>query len=267
MPIATLGDVGIHYELHGSRGDAMVLVHGFTGDSSDWRQQVGVFSKTHRVLVMDHRGHGRSQAPVERSAYTIERMTDDLETLLAQLGLARFHLVGHSMGGAIAQEIALRDPGRLHSLTLADTGPGFEVMRSPAVSQLFEAGFRLAEAQGMGALAKLTGAHPPPHKRPTRIEEERERLARMALPAFIGAFHALAQWQGTRSRAHALAAPTLVIHGELDAGVLEGSQWLAATIPGAVLASIPEAGHSPQDERPELFNAALARHLTRHSRV
>ena len=57
--------------------------------------------------------------------------------------------------------------------------------------------------------------------------------------------------------------PTLVIYGELDAGVREGSKWLAEAIPGARLECIPEAGHAPQDERPELFNAALARHLRR----
>jgi len=87
----------------------------------------------------------------------------------------------------------------------------------------------------------------------------------MSIAAFVGSWHALCDWQGTRSRVHALAVPTLVIHGALDAGVLEGSRWLAATIPGAVVESVPEAGHAPQDERPDLFNAALARHLRRHA--
>jgi pimeloyl-ACP methyl ester carboxylesterase len=263
MPIAMLGDIGIHFELHGQRGAPLVLVHGYTGDASDWRHQVAAFAGTHRVLVMEHRGHGRSQAPTEPVAYTIERMTDDLEALIAHLGLERFHLVGHSMGGAIAQELALRSPGRLRSLTLEDTGPAFEILRNPAVARVFEAGFRLAEAQGMGALAKLTGANAPPHKTPQRIEEERERLAKMSLPAFVGAWHALSRWQGTRDRVQALSLPTLVVYGELDAGIRAGSQWLAAAIPGAVLECIPEAGHAPQDERPKLFNATLARHLRR----
>jgi 3-oxoadipate enol-lactonase len=263
MPMATLGDIGIYFEQHGKRGAPLVLVHGYTGDGSDWRHQVAAFATTHRVLVMEHRGHGRSQAPVEPTAYTIERMTDDLEALIAHLALEPFHLVGHSMGGAIAQELALRHPGRLRSLTLEDTGPAFEMLRNPAVARVFEAGFRLAEAQGMAALAKLSGANAPPHKSPQRIEQERERLAKMSVAAFVGAGNALARWQGTRDRVHALSLPTLVIYGALDAGVREGSEWLAATIPGAVLECVPEAGHSPQDERPELFNAALARHLHR----
>jgi pimeloyl-ACP methyl ester carboxylesterase len=119
----------------------------------------------------------------------------------------------------------------------------------------------------MAALAKLSGLQSPPHKRQERVAEERARLARMALPGFAGAWYALAQWPGTRERAHRLAAPTLVIYGELDVAVREGSQWLATAIPGARLESIPEAGHSPQDERPELFNAVLAQHLRQHARV
>jgi pimeloyl-ACP methyl ester carboxylesterase len=267
MPHATLGDVELYFEQHGSAGEPLVLVHGFTGDVSDWRHQVAAFAATHRVLVMDHRGHGRSQAPAERSAYTIERMADDLEALIGRLGLERFHLVGHSMGGAIAQELALRDSTRLRSLTLEGTGPAFDLLREPGVARIFDAGLKLAEAQGMAALAKLSGLQSPPHKRPQRVVEERERLARMTLPAFAGAWHALTQWPGTRERAHALAVPTLVVYGELDAGVREGSQWLAAAIPRARLECIPEAGHSPQDERPELFNAALARHLREHARA
>jgi len=265
MPIANLAEVEIYFELHGSQGEPLVLAHGYTGDLSDWRHQVAAFAATHRVLVMDHRGHGRSQALPERSAYTIDRMTDDLEALIAYLGFERVHLVGHSMGGAIAQELALRRPSWLRSLTLEDTGPAFEIMRKPAVASLFEAGFRLAEEQGMAALARLAGMQPPPHKSPQRIEEERERLAKMSVAAFIGSWHALCQWQGTRSRVHALSVPTLVIHGELDAAVIEGSRWLAATIPGAVLESVPEAGHAPQYERPEFFNAALGRHLRRYA--
>jgi len=161
MPTAMLGEVGIHFELHGSEGEPLVLVHGYTGDFSDWCHQVAAFAATHRVLVMDHRGHGRSQAPRERSAYTIDRMTDDLEALIAHVGFERVHLVGHSMGGAIAQELALRHPERLRSLTLEDTAPAFEIMRTPAVARIFEAGFRLAEEQGMAAVARLAGVHPP----------------------------------------------------------------------------------------------------------
>ena len=85
----------------------------------------------------------------------------------------------------------------------------------------------------------------------------------MSVDGFAGAWTALCAWGGSKSRAPAIRTPTLVVHGALDAMVIPGSTWLAENIPGATLDVIPEAAHSPQYERPDLFNAALRRHFTR----
>jgi pimeloyl-ACP methyl ester carboxylesterase len=98
-----------------------------------------------------------------------------------------------------------------------------------------------------------------------RRAEERERLAGMALVGFLGCWGALTSWEGTKERAHEISAPTLVIYGELDGGLVEASKRLAAAIPGASLVEIPEAAHSPQYERPDLFNAALRQHIEHHA--
>jgi pimeloyl-ACP methyl ester carboxylesterase len=262
VPHARVDGFEMYYERHGERGDPLVLVHGYTGDISDWVRQVEVFAASHRVLVMDHRGHGRSGAPADRGSYTVERMASDVEALAAQLGLDRYHLVGHSLGGMVAQEIALRSERRLLSLTLEDTVHDFAIGRSESVRRVFGARLRLAEEQGMAAVARLPAPPRPPHHPRERFEQERARLARMSLEGYVGGWQALCGWPGSRGRAHAIRTPTLVIHGELDALVVAGSRWLAGAIPGARLEVVPEAGHSPQLERPELFNAALRRHLT-----
>jgi pimeloyl-ACP methyl ester carboxylesterase len=188
-------------------------------------------------------------------------MAVDVEALADRVGFERYHLIGHSMGGMVAQEIALRSGERLLSLTLEDTAHDFAIGRSELVRGLFDARLRLAEEQGMGAVARLPAPPRPPHHPRERFEQERARLARMALDGFAGAWQALCSWPGTEARAHAIRTPTLVIHGELDALLIPGSRWLAEAIPGARLEVVPEAGHSPQLERPELFNAALARHI------
>ncbi len=261
MPHARLDGFEIYYERHGAQGEPLVLVHGYTGDISDWQHQIAGFEATHRVLVMDHRGHGRSGAPRDRASYTVESMAGDVEALAAQVGLDRYHLVGHSLGGMIAQEIALRRGERLLSLTLEDTLHDFAIGRSEPVRRIFDARLRLAEEQGMAAVARLPAPPRPPHHPPERFAQEQARLARMPLDGFVGGWQALCRWPGTQQRAHAIRTPTLVIHGELDAPVIAGSRWLAEAIPGARLEIVPEAGHSPQLERPELFNAALRRHL------
>jgi pimeloyl-ACP methyl ester carboxylesterase len=159
----TVNGLRLYSEIHGDSGQPLVLVHGYCGDISDWRHQVLDFWRTHRVLAMDLRGHGRSEAPIDPSSYTIEQMSRDVEALVDQVGFQRYHLVGHSMGGAIVQEIALRSPQRLLSLTLHDTSFRFAMSGDPAVNEWRKACVALAENEGMAAVAAIT--HPQHHRR------------------------------------------------------------------------------------------------------
>jgi 3-oxoadipate enol-lactonase len=256
--------VRLYYERHGDSGEPLVFVHGYTGDISDWRPQIPEFSPAYRVLVMDLRGHGRSEAPSDQSAYTVAQMARDVEALVAEAGFERYHLVGHSMGGAIAQEIALRSPQRLLSLTLEDTSLKFEGMSDDAMADWRRDRYLLAVNEGMAAAASLP-IPDTPHMPAERLEETAARLSRMSLDAFVGAMIGLLQWEGTAERAPAISAPTLIVYGDLDApGLIAAAGRLAELIPNATVEVIPESGHSPQWERPELFNRALLRHLEAH---
>ena len=267
MCTAKINGLDLYFERHGEQGEPLVLVHGYTGDITDWRYQVPEFARDHRLLIFDHRGHGRSEAPSDRTAYTVEQMADDAEALVAEVGFDRYHLLGHSMGGAVVQEIALRRPERLLSLTLEDTSYQFGLGRNEAVRKWSASRHRLAEEQGMRAVAEMAPvAAPPPHQTEERRQQERERLSAMSVDAFIGAWtHALEGWPGVRERLGEIAVPTLVICGELDAGLTHAAEVLGSTIPGARLEMIPEAGHSPQYERPEIFNRVLRQHITGHA--
>lgn len=249
--------------MHGERGEPLVFVHGYTGDITDWRLQIAEFSPAYRVLVIDLRGHGRSEAPTDRSAYTISQMSLDVEALVDEVGFRKCHLVGHSMGGAIAQEIALRSPHKLLSLTLHDTALSFGVdSGDEATTEWRKRRHALALSEGLAAAAALPMPNPPPHMPAEREQETALRLARMSLDAFVGALMGLLQWEGTAERASAISTPTLIIYGDLDqAGFIEAARRLAELIPKASVEVIPEAAHSPQWERPELFNRALRRHL------
>jgi pimeloyl-ACP methyl ester carboxylesterase len=264
---ATINGIEMYYERHGDDGDPLVLMHGYTGDVSDWRFQIQEFSPAHRVLVFDHRGHGRSQAPTDRGAYSVEQMSMDAEALIAHVGFERYHLVGHSMGGAIAQEIALRSPQQLLSLTLHDTGFHFDSGKNEGLVKWNRARNKIAEEQGMAALAEM----PSPFKTPPfmpegRESETRERMARMSVDGFIGAGNGLNSWRGTKDRLNRITTPTLVIYGNLDAPVLvKSGEMLSKRIAGATCVVVPQTAHCPQEERPELFNAALREHVARHA--
>ena len=271
MPTATVNGVSLYYELHGDSpstslragGEPLVLVHGYTGDITDWRHQLPEFSRTHRVLAMDLRGHGRSEAPKDRSSYTVEQMASDVEALVDQLGFERYHLLGHSMGGGVVQEIALHSPQRLLSLTLHDTSFKFAMMADPAMEEWRRSRMAQAEAGKMAELADLPlPVPPPPHMPRERLEETKVRMSNMSPDGFIGGWQGLVGWQGTKTRAAAISTPTLIIYGDLDApALIQGSVRLAEMIPNSCVEVIPECGHSPQWERPDLFNRALRRHL------
>lgn len=266
MPAARVNGVELYYELHGTSGEPLVFVHGYTGDISDWRFQIPEFSKTHRVLVVDNRGHGRSAAPTDRACYSVLDIADDIEALIEHVRFGQYHLVGHSMGGAVAQEIALRNPHRLLSLTLHDTSHRFSSGGSSAVSAYGLFRVKMAEEQGMKAVAAMPAlTPPPPYMQAERQLEMQQRLGAMSVDAFIGAWCGLQEWRGTTGRLHHIVTPALVVCGELDAEPLvRASQHLAESIQEAVLELIPDAAHSPQYERPEIFNAALLRHLQRN---
>ena len=265
MAEGIVNGIKLYYERHGDSGDPLVLVHGYTGDHTDWELQIKEFSPSYRVLVMDLRGHGRSEAPSDRSTYTIEQMASDVEQLIDQVGFERYHLVGHSMGGAVVQEIALRSPQKLLSLTLHDTTCFWGVERADLETALAEAWkkrLELAHDKGMAAALAVPVDLPKPYMPPERVRLQEERLLHMSVDGFIGAITGLSFWKGTLDRAHNIRASTLIIYGEGDGEtIIDGSQKLAKLIPNATEIVVPEAMHSPNWERPELYNEALRRHL------
>lgn len=268
MPFTTINGVKLNYELHGDSGDPLVLVHGYTGDITDWRHQLPVFAQSHRVLIVDLRGHGQSEAIDDRSQYAIDHFVSDVEALVDEVGFGRFHLLGHSMGGAIVQEFALKSPERLLSLTLHDTSDHFaNAFNNPNVVVWRDFRFKVAEEKGMRAVSEMQSPFPPPPHMPReRLDETKERLARMSVHSFVGAWHGLSGWRGMRERAHEIKTPALVVWGDMDSQfIIDGSKRLAKTIPEASEAVVPEAGHSPQYERPPIFNEALAAFLDRVS--
>ena len=121
MAFITHRGARIYYESHGS-GEPLVLVMGLGGHSRTWALQVPAFSKRYRVVTIDNRGAGRSDAPDE--PYDMPLFADDVRAVLDELELDRVHLLGASMGGLIAQEFCHRYPERVRSLMLACSGVG-----------------------------------------------------------------------------------------------------------------------------------------------
>src|SRR3972149_6587397 len=149
MPKARVNGIQIHYRERGE-GYPVFLIHGYTGNLRNWALQVPVLSREFRMVSMDHRGHGHSDKPTGPEDYSLELMTEDAYGLLEHLGIRECYVVGHSMGGVVAQLLALNHPEPVRALVLVDTAAevpdGFRPqVRAPlldiAREQGMEAGF------------------------------------------------------------------------------------------------------------------------------
>src|SRR3712207_5539058 len=119
MPFARSDDVRIYYDDHGGDGPALLLVPGIPAISSDWFPFAERLAERFRVVVYDNRGSGRSDAPL--GPYTVPQLARDAVAVLDALGIERAHVFGVSLGGMIAQELALGFPGRVERLVLGGT--------------------------------------------------------------------------------------------------------------------------------------------------
>jgi 3-oxoadipate enol-lactonase len=120
MPVTHAGDIDMYYELHGS-GDPLVLIGGLGSDISQWGWLTDFCAQTHHVLAFDNRGAGRTDKP--DAPYTIPMMSNDTDALMDAVGMSRATVVGISMGGRIALDLALEHPGRVAQLVLVSTMP------------------------------------------------------------------------------------------------------------------------------------------------
>ncbi len=120
MPSAQLNGVSLYYEVRG-KGEPLLLIAGLGSDSSSWSGVISEFSRHFQVIVFDNRGSGRSD--IGRGEYSVSKMAEDAMKLLDFLKIERAHVLGHSMGGYIAQELAINYPLRVGKLVLESTAP------------------------------------------------------------------------------------------------------------------------------------------------
>jgi len=248
-----------------------MLVHGFTGAKEDFADfVVPLAQRGWHVVAPDLRGHGASDKPTDEAAYTLPIFAGDVLALADTLGWTRFTLLGHSMGGMIAQHMVIGAPDRIDALVLMDTAHGpLEGLVDPAT---IGRAIDFVRANGIDAWKVAQDANPALRspadervraERPGYIEfGDRKLLA--SSPAMVASV--LGQFASVDDRLEQLAAhstPTLVIVGEQDLPFVRPSQRMADVMPGASLAVIPDGGHSPQFEAPDAWWSALSSFLDR----
>jgi 3-oxoadipate enol-lactonase len=242
--IARSGDVGIAYETRGE-GEPLVLVHGLAYDRAGWGRLPDLLAERFRVVLVDNRGVGESDAPP--GPYTVAELAADVVAVLDDAGIERTNLFGVSLGGYIAQEVALTWPERVEKLVLCSTAPGgpSAVPMPQATQDVFakyptmerEAGLRMFVENSLGE----RGVRELPE-----LAEEIFRY-RLGHAPTVEAWAAQATAGATfvdDDRVGAIAAPTLVLAGGADVVVdPRNAPLLGELIPGARVEVVPDRGH------------------------
>lgn len=255
MAHVTLDDGTTLYWEESGEGAPLLLIQGLGWSADMWYATVPELDQDHRVIRYDARGIGRSEVPA--GPYPIELMADDAIAVLDAAGVDRAHVLGVSLGGIVAQELALRHPARVCSLLLGCTHPGGAetVWPEPEVLEALK-GRRDMSLEELMRTAALYGYVPGA----TSIEEDIRR--RLALPTSIEGYEAQLTggltYQGTTARLPDLTVPVLVFTGDLDRMVPPAnSEHLAAVIPDARLVVVPDAGHVLFTEQPDVVGALI----------
>ncbi|HEV7888752.1 MAG TPA: alpha/beta hydrolase [Acidimicrobiales bacterium] len=234
----------------------LLLVHGFGGSPDDFAEWLPRFQSTGwEARTVRLPGHGTVDPP-----YSLERFTD----VVLDTDWDRFVLLGHSMGGMVAQLAALREPERLAGLILMDTGHG-PVDVPPADVELGKA---VVRGGGMAALAEAQRGSPgtPAHERllrerPGYAEFMEAQALAMDPEMWVALLEDMVGQADRLDGLRSLEVATLVVVGEQDSMFLGPSERMAAAMPHARLVVIPDAGHAPQFEAPDAWWRAVTAYL------
>jgi len=262
MPHTVSDGFRTYFETYGA-GFPLLLINGLGGDHREWLYQIPAFEPHFRIIVFDNFGSGKSDVPP--GPYTTERMADDAVRLLETLNIRQAHVLGVSLGGMIAQEVALRHPDRVERLVLGCTTPGGKLSIRPLEASM--AAFQHAGGEDLEADLRrvmpflYTDAYIEEQAEEIEAFIQRRMEGRMAPSGYFAQMSAVMTHDAS-ARLGQIRAKTMVITGEVDMLVPPvNSLLIAQRIPGAKLVVLPGAPHRLYAESADAFNKEVLEFL------
>jgi len=250
MPYAKNGDINIYYEVEGE-GPPLVMLHGLTGDTEGWRDvgYVAALKDDYLIILMDDRGHGKSDKPHDPAMYTIDNIVGDVTAVLDRLGIKTANFHGYSFGGGICYELAKRIPERITSLIIGGCGAG----QPP--SEMLEGQIKLYETGAENIIATYEQNGPlPPDVKANILANDYKALAAIC--------KAMMSFPPVINDVPNMKMPILLYAGEKDFGfpqILETSKML----PNATFVSLPGLDHMLGGGSPDLVVPLIKEFLAR----
>jgi len=261
MPYAKSAGANLYYEEAG-KGVPIVFVHEFSGDLRSWEAQMRYFSRRFRCIAFNARGYPPSDIPASVSSYSYVTAANDIAAVMRQLGVAKAHIIGCSMGAYATLQFGLRHPRLARSLTTVGAGAGSDPAKRAQFLKATLATAERFEREGLGPAMKSY------RNAPNRIQLEnkdprgfREFFARFAEHSAIGHANTLRGVQMHRPTIYSferklgrMKVPTHVIAGDEDDGSLGPALFIKRVCPAARMTIVPATGHVVNVEEPALFN-------------
>jgi len=248
--------IQLAYEDQG-QGESLVFIHAFPLSKAMWKPQVTGLVDRYRIITIDVRGHGESDALLW--CYTLDQFADDIHELIGYLGLQQATFIGLSMGGYVLFALYRKYPELFRSLVLSDT-------RAQADSEEVKAGrvamVQMAWKEGAGPIAnlmlpKLLSPRSLESKKDL-VEHIRSLILQNQISGIMSDLMAMAQRPDATSMLAHITCPTLVMVGQDDVATPPSeSQYMVDRLPNARFETIPQAGHLSNLEQPEVFNRVL----------
>jgi len=271
MPYATAPDnVRLYYEEVGE-GSPILFLHEFASDHRGWEPQLREFGKRYRCIAYSARGYRPSDLPADGQAYSYRHVMRDCVAVLDHLKLDKAHLVGLSMGGYTALQVALNQSKHVRSLVLAGTGSGSERWYTEEFHRHSRELADQFERAGSAAVAETYGRGP--SRLPFLLKDPRgfaEFSSRLAEHDAQGSANTSRGFQGARPSLYDFAdeirqldVPALIVVGDEDERCIEPSLFLKDALAASGLVVLAKTGHVVNLEEPDLFNQAVSDFLER----
>lgn len=253
MPNIQINDIDTYYEDTGD-GQPLFLIHGLGSSSRNWELQADYFAEKYRVITYDLRGHGRTSKPP--GPYSMRTFAKDAAALLTGLEAAPAHVVGISMGGMIAFELAVRYPELLKSLVIVNSVPDMRLTSPREYLEMWPR-FLILKALGVRRMGMALGKRLFPKPEQDELRQVFvERWAQNDKRAYEQALWAVLGWS-VEAHLEEIHCPALVIAAEKDYWPLDVKQSYVKKMPNARLAVIADARHAVAVEKPDEFNRIL----------
>ena len=261
MPKLRVNGIDLYYEMTGA-GQPVVLIHGLGSSTRDWEFQTHDLAKEYQVITFDLRGHGQSDKPA--GPYSISMFASDAAGLLKSLGVVSAHIVGISLGGGVAFQLAIDAPAVVKTLVIVNSGPSMGGTPEERKKEI-ESRVTLVNKMGMSAMSQALA--PRLFPKPEDVSLRDTFVARWAendSRAYLDALLSMADWNVTHQLA-SIKCPTLVIASDQDYSPLALKEEYVKQMPHAELEVIGDAHHAVPLEHPQAFNAILKRFLDKHN--